>query len=102
MAKVQAHSEAKAGSTDLSTPPLRQKSLRFIVGTVLMASSFLVYPAYPVILLWLPLSTSAKAGVSVVFWILSWSAFSLGAFLAGPDGYAWLKGLWKRFTGRSS
>ena len=102
MAKVQAHSKAKAGSTGHSTPPVRQKSVRFIVGTVLMAGSFLVYPAYPVIILWLPLSASAKAGVSVAVWILSWSAFSLGAFLAGPDGYAWFRGLCKRMTGRRS
>ena len=102
MAKVQAQPEAKTGSTGHAMPPVRQKSVRFIVGTVLMACSFLVYPAYPVILLWLPLSASAKAGVSVAVWILSWSAFSLGAFLAGPDGYAWFSGLWKRMTGRRS
>ena len=99
MAKFQAHSEAKAGSTGDPTPPINQKSARFIVGTVFMAISFLVYPAYPVIILWLPLSASAKAGVSVAVWVLSWGTFSLGAYLAGPDGYAWFKGLWKRLIG---
>jgi hypothetical protein len=77
-------------------------SARFIVGTVLMAGSFLVYPAYPVILLWLPLSASAKAGVSVAVWVLSWGTFSLGAYLAGPKGYAWFKGLWQRLIGNRS
>jgi len=102
MAKVQAHSETKAGVTGDSAPPVKQKSPRFIVGTVLMAGSFLVYPAYPVIILWLPLPASAKAGVSVAVWVLSWSAFSLGAYLAGPQGYAWLKGLWQRLIGNRS
>jgi len=100
MAKVQAQPEAKTSSTGRSTPPVGKKSVRFIVGTVLMTSSFLVYPAYPVIILWLPLSASAKAGASVAIWILSWSTFSLGGFLAGPEGYAWFKELWKRLTSR--
>jgi hypothetical protein len=98
MSKLQAQPEAKTGSTGQSMPPAGKKSVRFIVGTILMTSSFLVYPAYPVILLWLPLSASTKAGVSVAVWILSWSTFSLGGFLAGPDGYAWFKGLWQRMT----
>ena len=102
MAKVQAHSEAKVDSTSHPTPPVCQKSARFIVGTVLMAGSFLVYPAYPVILLWLPLSASAKAIVSVAVWVLSWGTFSLGAYLAGPKGYAWFKGLWQRLIGNRS
>ena len=88
-----------AANTDMkATPPPRQ-SVRFIAGTVLMAASFLVYPAYPVILLWLPLSPSVKAGVSVAVWVVSWGTFSLGAYLAGPEGYAWFKQLWRRLTG---
>lgn len=73
-----------------------------IVGIVFMTGSFLVYPAYPVILLWLPISNSAKATVSVAVWVLSWSAFSLGAYLAGPQGYAWLKGLWTKLKKAAS
>ncbi len=88
-----------AANTDEKAAPASQQSVRFFVGTVLMAVSFLVYPAYPVIILWLPLSASAKAGVSVAVWVLSWGTFSLGAYLAGPDGYAWFKGLWKRLIG---
>lgn len=102
MAQFQSNLEANADSNIPTTPPAPQKSLRFIAGTVLMAGSFLVYPAYPVIILWLPLPASAKAGVSVAVWILSWSAFSLGAFLAGPQGYAWFKGLWQRLIGNRS
>jgi hypothetical protein len=102
MAKVQAHSEAKVDSTSHPPPAVRQKSARFIAGTVLMAGSFLVYPAYPVIILWLPLSASAKAGASVTVWLLSWGTFSLGGYLAGPEGYAWFKRLWRRITGSRS
>lgn len=67
-----------------------------------MSGSFLVYPAYPVIILWLPLSGTLKATVSVAVWLLSWGSFSLGAFLAGPEGYLWFKRLWKRVTSRRS
>jgi len=87
---------------DTKAAPAPQQSVRFIAGTVLMAASFLVYPAYPVILLWLPFSPSVKAGVSVAVWVVSWGTFSLGAYLAGPEGYAWFKGLWKRLIGKRS
>jgi len=83
-------------STALLDAPSQRRSLRLIVGIVLMAGSFLVYPAYPVIILWLPISASAKAVVSVAVWVFSWSAFSLGAYLAGPQGYAWFKNIWQR------
>ena len=92
-AKLIANPDAKAS-------PAPRRSIRFITGTALMAASFLVYPAYPVILLWLPLSASVKAGVSVAVWILSWGSFSLGAYLAGPEGYEWFKQLWRRLIGR--
>jgi hypothetical protein len=81
---------------------MRRKPARFIAGIVLMAGSFLVYPAYPIILLWLPLSASAKAAVSVAVWVLSWGTFSLGAYLAGPEGYAWFKRLRRRIIGSRS
>lgn len=102
MAKIQPDLAANADSKVPTTPSARQKSLRFFAGTVLMAGSFLVYPAYPVILLRLPLSASAKAGVSIAVWVLSWGSFSLGAYLAGPEGYAWFKGLWKRLIDNRS
>ena len=91
-----------AANTDENAAPASQQSVRFIVGIVLMSSSFLVYPAYPVIILWLPLSGTLKATASVAVWLLSWGTFSLGAYLAGPDGYAWFKGLWKRLIGNRS
>ena len=74
------------------------KSLRFIAGTVLISGSFLVYLAYPVILLMLPLAESIKLAAVVAVWVLSWSAFSAGIFLAGPDGVEWLKELGSRMT----
>ena len=82
--------------------PMHGRSVRLIVGIVLMAGSFLVYPAYPVILLWLPISAGPKAAVSVAVWVLSWSAFSFGAYLAGPQGYAWFKSLWQRVIKKSA
>jgi hypothetical protein len=90
--KIAANPDAKAARAP-------RQSVRFIAGIVLMVASFLAYPAYPVVILWLPLSASVKAGVSVAVWIASWGSFSLGAYLAGPEGYAWFKGLWRRLTG---
>jgi hypothetical protein len=88
---------------DLSrTPAHGQKSLRFIAGTALIAGSFLVYLAYPVILLYLPFSGKFKVGATVAVWILSWAVFSAGIFLTGPQGYEWVKGLWARMTSGES
>ena len=102
MAQLQPHLESNSESKIPGKRSTREKSLNFIAGTVLMAGSFLVYPTYPVILLWLPISTSAKAGVSVTVWILSWSAFSFGAYLAGPEGCEWFKTLWRRVVTKRS
>ena len=83
----------------LRTPSQGQKSLRFIAGAALIAGSFLVYLAYPVILLYLPFSGKFKVGATVAVWILSWAVFSAGIFLTGPQGYEWVKRLWTRMTG---
>ncbi len=74
------------------------KPLRFIVGTVLISASFLVYLAYPVILGILPLGQSIKLAAVVAVWLLSWGAFSAGIFLAGPQGFERLKEVWSRMT----
>ena len=88
---------------DLSrTPAQGQKSLRFIAGAALIAGSFLVYLAYPVILLYLPFSGKLKVGATVAVWVLSWAVFSAGILLTGPQGYEWVKGLWTRMTGGDS
>ncbi len=71
------------------------KGLRFIAGVVLMAVSFLVYPAYSAIILLPPFSGKLKALVIALASLLSWSAFGIGIFLAGKEGYDWLKRLWK-------
>lgn len=86
----------------LRTPSHGPKSLRFIAGTALIAGSFLVYLAYPVILLYLSYSGKFKVGATVAVWILSWAVFSAGIFLTGPAGYEWFKGLWTRMTGGDS
>jgi len=56
-----------------------------------MAMSFLVYPAYPLIL-FLSLSDRMKIGVAVLASLLGWGVFCGGFYLAGRGGYAWLKG----------
>jgi hypothetical protein len=73
--------------------------MRFMVGTALIVGSFLVYLAYPIILLFLPLPGKIKIAATVAVWLLSWGVFSAGIFLAGPEGYEWIKRLWKRMIG---
>jgi hypothetical protein len=77
-----------------------RRRARFIIGVVLMAISFLVYPAYPLIILFLPSSGRVKFDVIVALSVLSWAVFSAGIFLAGLEGYEYLKELWRRRTKR--
>ncbi|HWH80031.1 MAG TPA: hypothetical protein VNT76_21770 [Candidatus Binatus sp.] len=71
-------------------------SARFIAGTVLIASSFLVYLAYPIILLIMPFSGTVKVTMTFAVWALSWAVFSAGMFLTGPEGYRRFKAFWSR------
>jgi hypothetical protein len=115
MGKIHPDPKANAGSPEPAAPSTGQifvaffqlpahgqKSLRFIAGTALIAGSFLVYLAYPVIFLFLPFTGSVKVGATVAVWILSWAAFSAGIFLTGPQGCDWVKGLWTRVTDGAS
>jgi hypothetical protein len=77
-------------------------SARFIAGTALIACSFLVYLAYPIILLILPFSRSIKVGAAVAVWFISWGVFSAGIFLAGPEGFERFKGFWLRIIANHS
>ena len=72
--------------------------MRFIAGVALMGVSFLVYPAYSLIILLLPFSRGIKVGVIAAASLLSWGVFSAGIYLAGREGYDWLKrlSLWRR------
>ena len=72
--------------------------MRFIAGVALMGVSFLVYPAYSLIILLLPFSKEIKVGVIAAASLLSWGVFSAGIYLAGREGYNWLKrlSLWRR------
>ena len=66
----------------------------FLTGVLLMAGSFLVYPAYPVLLFW-PASDRARVEVTLVAAALSWGVFSVGLYLAGRRGWVWLRRRWK-------
>ena len=65
-----------------------------MTGVLLMAGSFLVYPAYPVLVLW-PATDRARVEITVVATALSWAVFSAGLYLAGRRGWVWLRRRWK-------
>jgi hypothetical protein len=64
-----------------------------------MAGSFLVYPAYPVLVLW-STSDRARVEVTLVAGALSWGVFSAGLYLAGRRGWVWLRRRWKGHRSR--
>jgi hypothetical protein len=57
---------------------------------LLMAGSFLVYPAYPVLVIW-PVADRTRIEVTLVVAALSWTVFSVGLYLAGRRGWVWLR-----------
>ena len=59
-----------------------------------MAGSFLVYPAYPILVLW-PVTERARVELTLVAAALSWTVFSAGLYLAGRRGWVWLRRRWK-------
>lgn len=67
----------------------------FTVGIALIAISFLVYPMYLIILLFVPASGIVKVGMIVIAWLFSWIVFGVGSLIAGFQGYESLK-KWQR------
>jgi len=65
-----------------------------MTGVLLMAGSFLVYPAYPILVLW-PVTERARVEITLVAAGLSWVVFSTGLYLAGRRGWVWLRRRWK-------
>jgi len=74
------------------TAPKRRRAV-VVAGGVLIALSFLVYPAYGIIVFYVPGSWGVKFGIIVAAWILSWALFATGIILAGVETYDWLKEL---------
>jgi hypothetical protein len=66
----------------------------FMTGVFMMAGSFLVYPAYPILVLW-PTTERIRVGLTVSAAALSWTIFSAGLYLAGRRGWIWLRRRWK-------
>jgi hypothetical protein len=64
----------------------------FTIGVALIASSFAIYPAYPVIAL-LPLPVDERLVLAVAASVVSWGVFLLGTSLAGKRGVDYLKRL---------
>jgi len=65
-----------------------------MTGVLLMAGSFLVYPAYPVLVFW-PVSDHVRIGITLGAAAMSWAVFSAGLYLAGRRGWVWLRRRWK-------
>ena len=73
----------------------RSSGVWFTIGVALIAWSFAIYPAYPVIAL-LPLPVDLRIAVAVGASVLSWGIFLLGTTLAGKQGVDYLKRLLTR------
>ena len=71
----------------LRRPP---QGLSFWLGVILMALSFGIYLAYPVVL-FLPISAWRKGEVAVGLAAVSWGMFLVGSVLVGKKGVAYLK-----------
>jgi hypothetical protein len=71
----------------LRRPP---QGLSFWLGVILMALSFGIYPAYPVVP-FLPISTWRKGEVAVALSAVSWGMFFVGSVLVGKNSVAYLK-----------
>ena len=71
------------------TPGPRRRS-SFGLGVILMAFSFGIYLAYPMVP-FLPISAWNRSGVFVGLSIVSWGIFCLGFVLAGRRGVVYLR-----------
>jgi hypothetical protein len=67
----------------------------FWLGVMLIAASFAIYPAYPVIAL-LPLPVTARVGGAILGSMLSWGVFFVGSMLAGRRGVHYVKRYFSR------
>jgi hypothetical protein len=73
-----------------------RRRFSFWLGAMLMALSFAIYPAYPVVP-FLPISIWHKEEVGMGLSAVSWGMFIVGPMLVGKKGVAYLK---RRFFGR--
>jgi hypothetical protein len=71
----------------LRRPP---QGLSFWLGVILMALSFGIYLAYPVVP-FLPITVWRKGEVAVGLAAVSWGMFFVGSVLVGTKGVAYLK-----------
>lgn len=74
----------------LTVSPRRPRRLSFWLGVILVALSFGIYPAYPIVA-FLPISWWSKGGVAVGLLAVSWGMFCVGSVLVGKKGLAYLK-----------
>jgi hypothetical protein len=69
------------------------------LGASLMALSFGIYLAYPVVL-FLPISGWGKGGVAVGLSLVSWTMFLVGSVMAGKEAVAHLRERFSRQKAR--
>ena len=71
-------------------PAPRSRQLSFWLGVTLIALSFGIYPAYPM-MAFVPISLWNKAGAAVGLSAVSWGMFGAGCMLLGKERLARLK-----------
>ncbi|HET7853796.1 MAG TPA: hypothetical protein VFM04_04995 [Candidatus Methylomirabilis sp.] len=83
----------RADKTEIEPPAPRRRWFR--VGVILMGASFATFVLYAVVPL-LTISLEAKMSIMIVGWVIGWSFFLVGSFLAGNKGYLYLRQLVQR------
>ena len=82
----------------MTAPAARQSPYLFSIGVALIAVSFGIYPAYPLIAL-LPVPMQVRIVTAVLASAVSWGLFLIGTALAGKQGVEYVKRL---LTGRKA
>ena len=76
----------------------RPQGLAFWLGVILLALSFGIYPSYPAVVPFLPISAWRKGEVAIGMSAVSWGMFLPGSVLVGKNAMVYLK---RRFFNRA-
>lgn len=93
-----------SGKQEVEEEELKIKRRNFVIGTSLIAFSFIVWFIIPLIFV-LPLSLKVKTSLASISYFFSWSLTGIGIYFAGREGYEYikqevLKGFFRKIIGK--